>query len=75
MALSQASESQMNRFNELVGSGTIRNRAGESVLIKPTGYLIDSQAAVAYPIQFGIPQLLPQLAISLTDLEYVNTVD
>lgn len=55
--------------------GQITRLNGSKLVDKPSGLLLDSEMQIAYPITGGIPQLLPELAISLAGLNPGNSVE
>ncbi len=56
--LKMADEAQIIRCNELVASGTLRNRAGERVLEPFEEGLIREDGKIIYPVRHGVPILL-----------------
>lgn len=75
LALSKADDALLQLFNGGIEAGNIRNQAGQLVKNTQEELLINLEAQIAYSVHIGIPQLLPQLAVSLAQLNQGNTVD
>ncbi len=58
----------MTAFNLAVVNREVHNSSGELITDQQQALLIEQQQNIAFLITGGIPQLLPQLAISLAGL-------
>lgn len=58
-----AGEAELEKINQLIGSGQARNRAGEPVKDPLQAGLVPEGEAVVYPIRDDIPILLKHEAI------------
>ena len=63
--LSLADPSLVNRLNEQIGQGQLRNQAGQPVTRKCDGALLRRDGRLVYPICDDIPILLVNEAIPL----------
>ncbi len=73
-ALALADESLLNVINAWLEDTEMLYKNGDPIAKPAHALLVDKQQKIAYPINGGIPQLLPQYAISLEGLNYGNTV-
>lgn len=64
-ALELANPSLMEKINQQVGSGRLKNRAGQPVTEKIEGGLVREDEKFLYPIRQNIPVLLVDEAIPL----------
>ena len=67
-ALGPASAQTIARLNRAIAAGRVKNRAGRPVEQTVVDGLIRADQTLFYPIFDGIPLLVPDEAISLTDL-------
>ncbi|MGN6555339.1 MAG: Trm112 family protein [Verrucomicrobiota bacterium] len=58
----------IERLNQQIASGTLRNRAGRPVQEALTGGLVRADGKILYPIRQTIPVMLADEAISLTGM-------
>ncbi len=70
-----ADESLVQAFNRWREQAEIVNQSGDPVEKPVTALLVEKQGGMAYIIKSGIPQLIPQLAISLAGLNRGISVD
>lgn len=63
-----AEDDLIQKINELVDQGKVKNRGGKAVEKKLDGGLIREDGAYLYPIDDGIPIMLIEDAIPLKDL-------
>ena len=64
-ALALADATQIDRLNQQIVAGRLRNRAGQPVTEKLDGGLIRTDRRFLYPIRQGIPVLLIDEAIAI----------
>lgn len=74
-ALTPASETQLEAFNNLVKDGLVYARNGDRIEGEYSDLLLNESFDTAYRIKHDIPQLIPALSISLEGLNLVNSVD
>lgn len=67
--LTAADPAMLQRLNEAVRHGQLKNRGGQSVEQPLDGALVRRDATLAYPIVDGIPLLLMEQAVPLAQLE------
>lgn len=63
--LTIADEQTVNKINDLIASGKLKNRSGKAVTEKIDGGLIRSDGKYLYPVRKGIPIMLIDDAIAL----------
>lgn len=63
--LTIADEQTVNKINELITSGKLKNRSGNVVTEKIDGGLVRSDGKYLYPVRNGIPIMLIDDAIAL----------
>ena len=68
-----ASKSLVNRLNELIEEGVVKNRGGESITEKIDDGLVREDKRYLYPIRDDIPIMLIEEAIELPPLELPDT--
>lgn len=67
-------EGKLNRLNELIGVGKITNRNG-AVLDAPLEQaLVTRDEKLAYPVRDGIPVLLEEESLALSQLDQPDAV-
>jgi uncharacterized protein YbaR (Trm112 family) len=59
----------VDRLNQAIARGQVRNRAGARVAGRLDGLLVRADGALAYPIHDAIPHLLTDEAILLAGFE------
>lgn len=64
--LAEADASLVARLNDAVDAGTLRNRGGELVTRKLEAGLVRADGAIVYPVFDGIPVLLIDEGVPLT---------
>jgi uncharacterized protein YbaR (Trm112 family) len=69
MPLSVADEALLARLNSAIRAGQVRNKVGEPVTDPLTGGLVREDGAVLYPIRDGIPILLVDEAIPVSEVK------
>ncbi|MEK6249927.1 MAG: hypothetical protein N2C12_17205 [Planctomycetales bacterium] len=67
-----ADQSLIERLNQMIEDGTLKNSAGGEVAHPLDGGLIRSDGEVLYPIQDDIPVLLADQGILLKELDLGN---
>ncbi len=65
--LHPADAALMDKLNQSIAAGGLRNRAGQLVKDTLDGGLVREDGKLLYPIQHGIPVMLVDEAIPLTD--------
>ena len=67
--LLNAEPSLVERLNEAIAAGDVRNRAGDAVTEKLDGGLVDEGKTLVYAVRDGIPCLLVDESIMLDQFE------
>jgi len=68
-ALAQAEQELIERTNRGIASGNILNQTGQQVKKPIEGGLVRAVGDLMYPVVDGIPVMLPDEAIALSQLE------
>jgi uncharacterized protein len=68
MPLSMADAALLSRINKAIVEGRIKNQSGREIHEELEGGLLRQDGAVLYPIAADIPVLLPEEAISLSQI-------
>jgi len=71
-SLSRAEQKLVERMNQGIAAGRIVNLAGLSIRKLIDGGLVRAAGDVMYPVVDGIPVMLPDEAIDLSQLETLN---
>lgn len=67
--LTSADEETIARLNRAIEAGQLKDRSGQRVEKPLEGGLIPSDGSVVYPVLDGIPVLLPNEAIPLSQIQ------
>ncbi len=70
--LTAADETLVQRLNEAIGAGRLKNRGGQVLQHRLDGALLRGDATLAYPIVDDIPMMLMDEAVPLAQLNQVG---
>ncbi len=73
--LNLANVSILAEINQQVLAGNVTNQGGEIISNNFSGLMLNPVEKIAYPVTKNIPQLLPELSISIQRLNLGNSVD